>query len=244
MTELPDRAAPYCGPAPEPGALLTAWNTDPVLGLVLLGALAAGLRGARDRRMFGLAWAGLVVAFVSPLCALTVALFSARAAHHLLLLGLIAPALAAARPLWGLPPGLGFALTAGALVAWHLPPVYAAAWDHAWIYWALQGALLLPAWAFWSGIVAPGARDDAEGLAVAAATVGALAGIMGLIGAVLTFADRLLYPEHLATAAAWGLDPLADQRLAGLVMWVPGLAPLAVVAALIAGRAWRRARPA
>ncbi len=41
------------------------------------------------------------------------------------------------------------------------------------------------------------------------------------LGAVLTFAARPLYSSHLQPATAWGVDPLTDQQLAGLVMWVP-----------------------
>ncbi len=37
------------------------------------------------------------------------------------------------------------------------------------------------------------------------------------LGAVLTFAPAPLYPDH---ALASG-NPLADQQLAGLVMWIP-----------------------
>lgn len=235
--ETAQSGIPYCGPAPEPGAWLAAWNPDPVLWLALAAALAGGV-WAQDRRLFLLAWAGLVLAFASPLCALTAALFSARAVHHLLLLGLVAPALAAALPLRAAL-GPAFGLTAAALAAWHLPAVYAAAWDSAAVYWLMQAALLLPAWAFWSAVLAP--RAGPEGLLLRALAVAGLAGAMGLIGAVLTFADRILYPQHLAATAPWGLTALEDQQLAGLVMWVPGLAPLALAAGLMARRAWQDA---
>jgi hypothetical protein len=43
----------------------------------------------------------------------------------------------------------------------------------------------------------------------------------GALGALLTFAPHLWYPAYAATTAPWGLTPLEDQQLAGLVMWVP-----------------------
>jgi cytochrome c oxidase assembly factor CtaG len=43
----------------------------------------------------------------------------------------------------------------------------------------------------------------------------------GLLGALLIFAGRPLYAAHLSTTAAWGLTPLEDQQLAGLIMWIP-----------------------
>lgn len=236
-----DQAAtvPWCGPAPSPAALLTTWTFDPLLLLSLFAALILGLRQTDQRGIFLLAWGVLVIAFVSPLCALTTALFSARALHHLLLVSIAAPALALSLPLRGLRlSGAGAAvLTAMALVLWHVPEVYRAAWDSVWVYWSMQFALVLPAWALWSQVFA--AKDgDAGALLGHAALVGALAGAMGLIGAVLTFADRILYPEHLASTELWGLTPLADQQLAGLMMWVPGLLPLAVIAAGMVRRAW------
>ena len=43
----------------------------------------------------------------------------------------------------------------------------------------------------------------------------------GLLGALLTFAGRPLYVAYLPTTAAWGLTPLEDQQLSGLIMWIP-----------------------
>src|SRR5690606_12670491 len=100
-------AIPYCGTAPAPEEAWTRWNLDPPLlaGLVLL-ALAygmmrrrAGPNGGRRDACFAAAWLLLWIAFVSPLCALASALFSARVAHHLLLIAVAAPLLAAAAPI-------------------------------------------------------------------------------------------------------------------------------------------------
>jgi putative membrane protein len=45
---------------------------------------------------------------------------------------------------------------------------------------------------------------------------------MQVIGALITFADEVLYPWYLAAPRTWGLSPLDDQQLGGLLMWVPG----------------------
>ena len=47
---------------------------------------------------------------------------------------------------------------------------------------------------------------------------------MGVLGALITFASRPLYAPHWSTTAPWGLAPLEDQQLAGLVMWAPAAA--------------------
>jgi putative membrane protein len=45
---------------------------------------------------------------------------------------------------------------------------------------------------------------------------------MQAIGAMITFADEQLYPWYAAAPRTWGLTPLDDQRLGGLLMWIPG----------------------
>lgn len=241
---MTNATTPYCGPVPLPEKLLGSWNLDPAL-LALLAVMtlagAVGLRRARAGRLregaFSVAALGAVIAFVAPLCALTVALFAARSLHHLLLLGVIAPTLAVALPWRGAPGAGAFVALSAALWAWHVPVVYAAAWDSTAIYWAMQAALILPGWVFWSAVLA--ARRDVMAMFASAAMVAGLAGQMGLIGAILTFAPRALYPEHLVGAEAFGLSMMADQQLAGLIMWVPGMLPLALIGALLLRRGWR-----
>jgi len=235
---------PYCGPLAPAADLWRTWNTDPLLlgGLLCAGLAALWYRSqrapdqSRDRALL-IASAGLIIAFVSPLCAATVALFAARTAHHLLLLGVVAPALACFLPWRALPAGLSLGLTACALILWHLPVIYGATWESAALYWLLQSALLLPGWLFWSAVLA---RDNrADRLLTHALLVGGLAGVMGMIGALLTFAPRALYPQHLLGAEAYGLSILQDQQLAGLIMWVPGFLPIAAVGFWMLRRGWK-----
>jgi putative membrane protein len=67
-----------------------------------------------------------------------------------------------------------------------------------------------------------------------------------LLGALLTFSYAVWYSHYEATTLPWGLTPLEDQQLAGVIMWVPaGLAYLVATLALAA--TWLRdpgARPA
>ena len=60
-----------------------------------------------------------------------------------------------------------------------------------------------------------------------------------LLGVLLTFSSRPWYGLYDATTAPWGLTPLEDQQLAGVIMWVPaGLAYL--IAALGLAATWLR----
>ena len=45
---------------------------------------------------------------------------------------------------------------------------------------------------------------------------------MQLLGAILTFSDTHLYTWYAAAPRTWGLSVLDDQKVGGLLMWVPG----------------------
>lgn len=224
--------APYCGTGPGPAELWTRWNADPAL-LAALGAasVAAGVLYRRDSACRPAAAAALVVllvSFVSPLCALSSALFSARVVHHVLLVAVAAPLLVWAVPRRRTLPGGPVSWTAAhvaALWAWHAPALYEAALSDDGVYWLMQASLFGTALGFWSAV----RRADAP--AGAAALVAAMVG-MGLLGAVLTFAPEAVYAPHLLTTFAWGLSPLEDQQLGGLIMWAPA-AGLYLAAALV-----------
>jgi putative membrane protein len=43
-----------------------------------------------------------------------------------------------------------------------------------------------------------------------------------VLGALMTFTSRPWYPSYATLVIPWGLTPLQDQQLAGLIMWMPG----------------------
>ena len=58
----------------------------------------------------------------------------------------------------------------------------------------------------------------------------------GALGALLTFTTTLWYPAYADTTMLWGLTPIEDQQLGGLIMWVPaGLVYIAAGLALFIG---------
>lgn len=226
-------AGSYCGAAPVPETALGAWNFDPFLLFALTALLILMRRDARGVA----AMAVLTLAFVSPLCALSVALFSARVVHHLLLVLVAAPLLAAALPgragrgsaaVW-------FLLSTAALWLWHVPAAYDFALRDMAVYWVMQVTLLGSAIGFWRAVLGqePGFH----------ALLWALAGLiqMGLLGALLTFAPQALYAAHAVAPLSWGLTPLGDQQLGGLIMWVPAMLPYLVIIGHLARKSWGRA---
>lgn len=213
---------PYCGIAPLPDTLMGRWNGDPILIAALALAAVAFYRLAdadpRQRRFFAAAWALALFLFLSPLCALTSALFAARTVHHVLLTALVAPLLAIALASTVRPPRGGLALwTVAHTLAfwvWHAPPAYAWALSSNAAYWLMQASLLVTAWGMWAHI-----RTAPMPMGIAALL--AMMVQMGLLGALLVFNSGALYAPHYLTTQAWGLSPLEDQQLAGLIMWAP-----------------------
>jgi putative membrane protein len=45
---------------------------------------------------------------------------------------------------------------------------------------------------------------------------------MQIVAALITLSGGVLYPWYSAAPRTWGLSPLDDQQLGGLLMWVPG----------------------
>ena len=239
MPPIAATAIAYCGPAALPADLWQRWNFDPLLiGALAVLAVCIGRGRCADARAGWAAILLMLLVFVSPLCPLSSALFSARVLHHVLLIAAVAPLLARAFPLPRLPaPPLALlvALNAVVLWLWHAPGPYA--WGLASVpaYWLMQLTLLGSAWLLWRAVLAPAAPTGAALFAL-----GTTVGQMGLLGALIVFAPRPLYWLHFESSAAWGFTPLADQQLAGLLMWVPAMLPYLIVALRLAWSGLRR----
>jgi putative membrane protein len=217
---------------------------------------------------FGGGWLALFVALLTPLDALSTALFSAHMVQHLLLILVAAPLLVLARPLaalaWGLPPALARRLARGWLgrpalprlagwiaapaIAWSLHAAAISVWHAPLLYeWALademahaleHAAFLASGLLFWWALIH--GRGRAASYGASALYVFAMALVSTLLGALITFAPAPWYASYSETTAAWGLSPLADQQLAGAIMWVPpGIVYLGTALALLV--AWLRA---
>lgn len=233
------------------------------LGRHRLGGSGQAPRPWRRAAFFG----GLLVVAVAlsaPLDPAAHDLFAAHMLQHVLLMLVAAPLLALGGP--GLPlllalpvplrrrvgrlrgsrpgrrlrvlvaaPLLALALQTGALWGWHLPAVFGAALRseplHALEHLCLLGTAAL----FWWQLARIGPDRLTGGAAVLYVFVGGLPA--AALGAVLTLAPEPLYSGQ--TAATAPLSPLADQQLAGLVMWVPSdVISLSVAAVLLLG--WLR----
>jgi putative membrane protein len=220
-------------------------------------------------RCFTAALVALGLALLSPLDGLSSALASAHMVQHLLLLVVAAPLLALSAPssaiLRGSPlavrrasgrwrrrlglthgnlgalrhPAAVWLLSVGMLWFWHAAGPYDAALGSEPLHLLEHVSFLVTAVLFWHVVV--GVRGTArvsDGLGVLLVFAMAMQSVF--LSVLLTFARTPWYSGYAATTAPWGLDPLTDQQLAGVLMWIPaGGIYLAVALALLVS--WIRA---
>jgi cytochrome c oxidase assembly factor CtaG len=104
----------------------------------------------------------------------------------------------------------------GALIwLWHAPVLFDAAVGDAIVHRVQHLCFLFSALAFWWALIQRANRGSAV-LHLFATMIHTTA-----LGALMVLAPRVLYIAQTGDAARWGLTPLQDQQLAGLVMWVP-----------------------
>lgn len=130
-----------------------------------------------------------------------------------------------------------------ALWYWHMPVPYDATFGSTGVYWTMHLTLFGSSIVLWRELIDHPARQTAQVLA--AGTLSFMQ--MGLLGAVLTLADRPMFQWHLTTTQVWGLTPLQDQQLGGAIMWVPGIALFLWIAVRSLAYMWQsveRTRPA
>ena len=242
---------PYCGSAPVPGAL--HWNLDPILIAALAILAIAHLSFAwshgvarRDVGVCAFGWLALSLAFISPLCHLSVALFSARVAQHMAIAldrrAADRARVGSSRP-HGAPPmvsdiSLGPARSASprSFGFGIVPLFYDETLRNNLVYWLMHITTFAAALALWAAVF----RSSAP---LAFLLLFATGLQMSLLGALLTFAAVPLFSVHEFTTTAWGLSWLQDQQLGGLVMWVPAGLLLTVYSVVAFGAALRLDAP-
>jgi putative membrane protein len=110
-----------------------------------------------------------------------------------------------------------------ALWLWHAPPLYRLVLENGAVHRLQHVSFFLTALLFWwvlfCGRGAGRGTHIRDGISVACLFVTVLHS--GLLGALLTLSPRLWFPQQGLLAAEFGLTPLEDQQLAGLLMWIP-----------------------
>jgi putative membrane protein len=145
-----------------------------------------------------------ITVVIWPMGPLAAQLFAFHMGQHLVLIALAAPLAVLGGLQWRMRPVFAWVLFVGIFLFWHIPAAFQQA--------ALHHATLLEL----ASILAAAIADGARALRVMTAAVAT-----DLPGVVMLFAPRAICVMPGENAAAFGLTPLEDQQIAGLLMWVP-----------------------
>ncbi len=220
-----------------------------------------------------MAWYGgllaLFVALQSPIATYDTTLFSAHMVQHLLLTMVVAPLLVLGAPITlllrvvspsarkrvVLPllhsraarvisfPVIAWLVFAGVMYGSHFSPLFDAALENVFVHLLEHALYLSAALLFWWPVV--GADPSPWRMPHAARLLYVFLGMpySSFLALAIYSASGVLYPHYATLQRDWGLTPLADQQLAGGIMWVggDGLFLVAVVAMVAV---WMRAEEA
>jgi cytochrome c oxidase assembly factor CtaG len=129
-------------------------------------------------------------------------------------------------------PAIALILAVVTLYMWHIPPLYDAAVENETIHSLEHLSFLVTATIFWWPVINPiEHKRRISGLATMLYIfVGGAANTV--LGIIITLAPAVIYTVYISPAdsfgilamirSVWGLDPLSDQQLGGLLMWIPG----------------------
>ena len=238
------------------------------IGLYSLWREAPKRRSIRswEALCFAGGWLALFIALVSPLHAWGRVLFSAHMTQHEVLMLVAAPLLVLGRPLiaflWALPlnwsrrlgnlgkiawinrtwrtltiPLVAWLVHAAALWTWHIPALFEATLYSDAVHTLQHLSFLLSALLFWWALIH--GPQGAMGYGAAVLYLFTTSVHSGALGALITVAGSVWYPSYASLTASWGLTPLEDQQLGGLIMWIPA-SLVYVIAGLALFAGWLR----
>lgn len=228
-----------------------AWSLEPsVIGLAFAALMLYASLQLRDPQPlewwrlggFLLGWGVMVIALVSPIDAASHRLLSMHMLQHvllttvgppLLLLGLspamVRPFLAgdrvrAATRLLTSPAFAGTVFIAN-MWLWHVPWFYEAALAHLHVHIAMHVAFMGTGLLFWWPVVSAGWGLPELGRTSEVALILYLIAVglpMGLISLLFFASGDPVYDYYATGERLWGISPVIDQQLAGLVMGALG----------------------
>ncbi len=144
-------------------------------------------------------------------------LFAAHMMQHLLLIAVAAPLSVLAGAKFRLSPIAGWTIFVGVFLFWHWPAAFQWAAKYPLTELFELTSIFAAAVLFWSNVFQSGRLNDgARALMVMTAAI-----VTDLPGVVMLFAPHAICIMPDENAARFGLTPLQDQQIAGLLMWVP-----------------------
>jgi putative membrane protein len=166
-------------------------------------------------------------------------LFSAHMVQHLLLALVVAPLLIMGTPGWMLRPALSFqpvgrvaawltkplrtfAIFNVVMCGWHLPPLYNLAMAHHPVHIVQHLMFLAASVLMWWPILSPLPELPRLPYPLQMLYLFLMSIPMSIVAVYIAYADSVLYPAYASAPRIWGISPMQDQLIGGLIMWIPG----------------------
>jgi len=226
-------------------SFMVGWLLFAALYFLCIGPLRRRFPGAVPATRaqvvsFSLALASMVLSLQGPLHEISdYYLFSAHMVQHLVLILVMPPLLLMGIPDWMLRPAIqyrpvkafaraitfpliAFALNNAIFLAWHFPGPYDLMMRHHGVHVAMHLTIMVTGVIMWWPVASP--LPELPRIAAPLQMIYLfLVGIPMMISAALiTFSSTPLYQWYVEAPRLFGINPLDDQRLGGVIMWVPG----------------------
>jgi cytochrome c oxidase assembly factor CtaG len=117
-------------------------------------------------------------------------------------------------------PAVALAAYVGLMWLWHVPAMYDLALEHAWAHVLEHASFFTAGVAFWWYLIEPVPPRRRLRGPWALAYLSAAKLLMGALGVVLAFAPDVSYDAYAQAPRTWGLSPLEDLNVGGVVMMV------------------------
>ena len=134
-------------------------------------------------------------------------------------------------------PGIAWLIFVIVYWGWHDPGAYTLALQNGLVHDLEHITFLLASLIFWWHVLGAGPRIHKRmsplargGYALLAVPPSMLAGI------AIAFSTEPIYPYYEVMPRLWGLSLMDDQRIAGVIMWVPGSMMFMLAAIVLVGR--------
>ena len=166
-------------------------------------------------------------------------LFSAHMVQHLMLAFVVAPLMIMGvtgdmlRPLLALPRRAAaspMGHRADALLrdlqrrrrGWHLPPLYNYALAHHPVHIVQHLMFLAASVLMWWPVLSPLPELPRLSYPGQMLYLFLMSIPMAIVSVYIAYSDAILYPMYASAPRVWGISPMNDQMIGGLIMWIPG----------------------
>lgn len=136
----------------------------------------------------------------------------------------------------------------GTVVGWHDPSLYNAALRYDWVHDLEHLTMFAAGMLYWWTVTGAGPRlnKNLSRIAKIGFILAAIPPSMAL-GIVLAFSPAPIYAYYSDMPRLWGISALDDQRISGIIMWIPGgmmhfMSALVIIFLILTGEGRKPAR--